>query len=199
MRVGVDVDGVLANFGNSFKYWLDITNRAELWKSGPTPMPYWEFYKDWPGWTTERFIEECNAAADAGVLFTGPPRGGAVEAMRKLKDDGHYIIVITDRSFGKTPQVSQDITYSWFELHGIPYDEIHFSADKTVVPTDVFVEDKLENYDALWHAGTPTVLVNRPWNKLYDDRYRIDSIVEFPPLVNTLALLSPSFSKANMV
>jgi len=184
MRVGFDLDGVLYNFGDSVKRYLDFTGRGDLWKSGPTPVPFWDFYKDW-GWTGAQFVELCNDGADAGFIFCGPARDNAVAAVKKVAAMGHEIIIITDRQFGSTPEVSHKNTRDWLELHQIPYNELHFSADKTIVPTDIFVEDKLENYDALVAAGTPTVLINRAWNQVDggDHRWRINDVKEYPAIV----------------
>lgn len=185
MRVGFDLDGVVYNFGDSVQRYLEATGQGHLWKSGPTPEPYWDFYKDW-GWTGKQFVELCNNGADDGYIFTGPVREGAVEAFQMVKDAGHTIVIITDRQFGTTPKVSQDHTREWLAQHGIPYDELHFSADKTIAPTDTFVEDKLENYDALDAAGVEVYLVNRAWNQVGRDchRRRIDNVLEYARIVS---------------
>ena len=189
MRVGFDLDGVLYNFGDSVKRYLEATGRQHIWKSGPNKKPYWDFYKDW-GWTGEEFVKMCNDGADAGYIFCGPARKGAPEMVRMVKDMGHTIVIITDRQFGSTPAVSHRNTRTWLNEHGIPFDELHFSADKTIVPTDIFIEDKLENYDHLITAGTPCVLVNRPWNETDggDMRVRVDSAREYPAYVNMIDL-----------
>jgi hypothetical protein len=179
MRVGWDIDGVGFTFGDSCHKHLLHTGRGHLWKSGPTPDPYWDWYKDW-GWTGAQFVEFCNEAADCGCLFSGPVRPGYAEAVKEVKALGHTNVFITDRAFGSTPQVSQDITYAWFEQHGIEFDELHFSPDKTIVWTDTYIDDKLTNYDALNEVGTEVYLLNRPWNTPHsDDRRRINTIEEY--------------------
>lgn len=179
LRVGFDLDGVLYNFGESVKRYLDQTEQGHLWKSGPTPAPYWDFYKDW-GWNGKQFVEFCDAGADAGVIFTGPAREDAANLVKAVKALGHTVVIITDRQFGETPEVSHENTRQWLAKHEIPYDELHFSADKNIVPTDMFIEDKLENYDALTEAGVDAYLVNRPWNDVEpDNRQRIDDITQY--------------------
>lgn len=186
-RVGFDLDGVLYNFGDSVKRYLDHIGKGHIWKSGPTPAPFWDFYKDWihdetkKPWTGGQFVELCNDGADAGFIFCGPAREGAVEAVGRVASLGHEIIIITDRQFGTTPKSSHNNTTEWLAQHGIEYDELVFSADKTCVPTDFFVEDKLENYDALVAAGVNTFLINRAWNVVDggDARQRISSVTEY--------------------
>lgn len=183
-RVGFDLDGVLYNFGDSVKRYLDATDRGHIWKSGPTETPFWDFYKDW-GWDSKQFVEMCNDGADAGYIFCGPARENAVEAVERVARLGHEVIIITDRQFGTTPKSSHDNTTEWLAQHGIEYDELVFSANKTCVPTDFFVEDKLENYDALVAAGTNTFLINRAWNVVDggDARMRINDVSDYATFV----------------
>src|SRR6478609_9245545 len=109
MRIGWDIDGVGFNFGDSCKRYLDHIGKGDLWKSGPTPDPYWDWYKDW-GWTTEEFLQFCHAGADAGFIFAGDVRPGYVEAINASKAMGHRNVFITDRSFGASPEVSEELT-----------------------------------------------------------------------------------------
>jgi hypothetical protein len=183
--VGNDLDGVGHVFGDSCKMHLDHTGRGHLWKSGPNPEPYWDWYKDW-GWTSKEFVEFCHEAADCGCLFNGPVRDGWLEMMYKQAEEGHYIVIITDRPFGSTPEVSEKITVDWLHEHDVYYDELIFSADKTCRWTDFFIDDKIENYDALTAAGTKAFLLNRPWNQVSggDARNRIDDLHEFTDAIN---------------
>lgn len=194
MRVGWDLDGVLFNFGDSVQRYLEHTGQGHLWKSGPNPTPYWDFYKDW-GWTGADFVKFCNDGADAEFIFCGPAREGAVEAMAFSRRMGHTNVIITDRQFGTTPESSHRNTRNWLEEHGFPYDELYFSADKTVAPTDLFIEDKLENYDALDAAGVEVYLINRAWNQIEDDtsRRRIDTLEQYVQVIAARTLQYSTF------
>lgn len=189
--VGWDIDGVGFTFGDSCRAHLDHTGRGHLWKSGPTPEPYWDWYKDW-NWTSAEFVKFCNEAADCGCLFTGGVRDGYKEAVEEVKSLGHTNVFITDRSFGSTPEVSHELTYKWFRENGIEYDELHFSADKTVRRVDLYIDDKLSNYDALDAAGVEVYLLNRPWNRTDepDARRRIDTIAEYVEKVKARSLVT---------
>lgn len=184
MIVVFDIDGVLFNFGDSVKRYLDIIGQGHLWKSGPTPTVFWDFYKDW-GWTGQEFVQMCNDGVDAGVIFRGPTRPGAVEAVNRVHDAGHIVIFVTDRQFGSTPAASHRATELWLDEHGFRYDGLIFSADKTIIPSHMSVEDKLENYDALDAAGSMVYLVNRQWNEVQggDNRRRINNVTEFADIV----------------
>lgn len=186
MRVGFDLDGVLYDFGNSVRRYLDSIERQYGWKDD-APEPHdWNFFEYW-GMDRDEFVQICHDGVDAGYIFQGDIRPNAKDAVKAVKAAGHQIVIITDRQFGCEPVQSHNATRAWLAEHGIVYDELYFSADKTVAPTDVFVEDKLENYDHLIMSGTPCALITRPWNIKDDMRMRINDISEYPEFVEEVA------------
>lgn len=174
MRVGLDSDGCIDTFGDGVHDTLKVWGLGHLWKSGKTPHAIWNFYEEW-GWTFEQFKELVDWGVDHGYIFSGHWRPGAIEAVGRIASLGHEIIIITDRSWGSDPRNSERNTIEAFSRAGIEYDELHFTAEKTSVPVDMMVEDRLDNYDALVANGTPTWLINRPWNHVEggDGRNRI--------------------------
>lgn len=186
MRTGWDIDGVGHTFSAGVLDHMHCEGVEDLWKSGPNPEPYWDWYKDW-GWTDQDFINFCNRAADHGCLFTGHVRPGYKEAIDRVANLGHEIIIVTDRSFGSSPEVSQRLTEEWFRDNDIGYDELIFSRDKTVGDCDTFIDDRLENYDALSaHMGVNPFLLNQAWNQvdnMPDGRKRLDSVTQYADLI----------------
>ncbi len=181
MRVGIDLDGCIHNFGKSLQNYLEtITHSYDC-----TDPQVWDFYKDW-GMTDIDFKKHCNDGVDAGIVFNGPQFPGAVQAVRRIKAAGHSIHFITDRFFGSDPRNSAAVTEGWLLHHGFPYDSLTFSPDKTVVATDVFVEDKAENYDMLEATGVRCYLINQPWNIEKDNRRRISGMTEFADILTML-------------
>lgn len=175
-RVGVDLDGVCYDFSSSLRYYLWGWCRYD---EATLPEPTrWEFYEDW-GLTLDQFIEVCNEGVNAGVIFShGDPFPGTKDALLALKAKGHTIHIVTDRSFGSNGR-SEGATRAWLDRHKLPFDSITFSADKTIVNTDFFVDDKLQNYDALRAAGVEVYLYDRPWNQDIEPRLRVPSLAAF--------------------
>jgi len=99
-----------------------------------------------------------------GTLHTGEypeigaPKQYAVEAMQRLKADGHYLIIWTCRE-GQYKAGMID----WLEKHGIPFDTVNehaggtdvFGYDARKVYADVYIDD--HNL-----GGLPT------WHEIYD-------------------------------
>lgn len=188
MRVGIDLDGVLFDFAESLRSYIrhaELDKTYNLCKGEP---PDWYFYRHW-GMTDQEFVKYCHDGVDAGFVFRGPARPNAKAALDRIRNLGHEIHIVTDRSFGSHPENSQKATYEWLYEHEIPFDTVTFSANKTVVPTDCFVEDKLENYDALKAAGVDVYLINRPWNIdateyiNHKPRKRIKDIIEYADII----------------
>jgi hypothetical protein len=178
MRIGWDLDGV--NYG-----FIEGCNDIRRSQGEPEFTPgVWYFYRE-VGMTDEDWVAWCHKAADDGLLFNHPPLPGAVDAFRRVKRLGHTNVVITDRAFGRTPQVSQKITTGWLNTERFEYDELYFDKDKTKYDVDMMVEDKLENYDALIDAGVDAYLIDRPWNQITggDARKRISDVSEFADMV----------------
>ena len=184
MRTGWDIDGVGHVFSAGFHDHMYCEGIEDLWKSGPNADPYWNWYEDY-GWSLQEFVEFCNRAADHGCLFTGHVRPGYFESMERVANLGHEIIIVTDRAFGASPEVSEWLTVEWLRANDANYDELIFSRDKTVGNCDTFIDDKLENYDALTNAGVNAFLLNQPWNRVDkpDYRKRIDTVEEYADLI----------------
>lgn len=189
LRVGVDLDGVCYDFADSLRLYLSESGLDLNYNVSLGEVDKWHFYRDW-GMTDEEFVQHCHDGVDAEWIFAvGIPRDNASDAVNFMRAFGNTVHIVTDRSFGKVPENSQRNTKLWLDVWGFGYDTLDFSADKTSVETDVFIEDKLENYDALEAAGVDVYLVDRPWNQ--DDsrcRKRVRSIQQFATLVGCMSV-----------
>ena len=149
MRLGIDLDGCCYGFVPSLAHFIYLdTGRKDF-----PPHTCYDFYSvDW-GYTLDEFLDFCHRGVDAGVVFGfGEPLTDSRETLIRLKEAGHSLHFVTDRRLG-SPGRSEEVTLGWLERVGIPYDTLTVSKDKTVVPTDLFVDDKPENVDALRGVG----------------------------------------------
>jgi hypothetical protein len=178
MRVGFDLDGVWYDFRQAHSDFE--LSRGNAHCNMGAVDPGWNYFEGW-GMSLDEWLASYRDGVDAGVLLRhGDPLPGAVESSRALAKMGHTIHVVTDRSVGTDLGASSRATAAWLAEHGFVFHSLTFSKDKTVVPVDVFIEDRKENADALVAAGTPCYLINRPWNAPADDgRLRVDTLAEF--------------------
>ena len=70
---------------------------------------------------------------------------------------GHTIHFVTDRFIGRK---AQQATVEWLQEHEIQYDSLTFSADKTLIKTDIFLDDKPSHVDDLRAVGVEAWLLN---------------------------------------
>jgi hypothetical protein len=190
LRVGVDLDGCAAMFHPTYINGLVFLGLLDPKDVPPIHDRYpYDFFESIYGYSYPEFKEQCDKAADAGILFA--------DAINEIYDAGHRVIIVTDRPFGTTPESSRRNTRNWLVEHGINYHDLVFSADKTCIQTDIFVEDKTSNFEALMAVGTETYLINRIWNEDFGPHEnRISSITEFPQKVKEFATSAKYLKRA---
>lgn len=183
LDVGVDIDGVL--------YPFDVAITAHLVAAGVAadpapPAARWHFYRDL-GLNGEQFAAACDQAVADGTLFArGEPYPGALAALGRIAAAGHRIHLVTARTGGDHDAVVV-ATRAWLAEYRMPHDALTFTADKTsVADLNFFVEDCVDNYDALAAAGTHVWLVERAWNAAPsggDRRRRVADLGAFADVV----------------
>lgn len=100
------------------------------------------------------------------------PVEGAVEKLKTLKGNGHYIIIQTARhmktcesNIGKLNARIAKVTLDWLEKHDIPYDEIYFGKPWA----NVYIDDnafRFENWGDINGDGSNLPASAEEKNKL---------------------------------
>ena len=159
MRLGIDLDGVVANF---IKGWMSRYNA--------------EFGAD----LTEDMVDHWDAAADlthfpdlsefwhwAGASGQGPTVfrdletfPGAISTLRSLAKD-HDIVILTMK-----PDWAAADTFAWIADNRIPTREVHLLRDKWRVPCDIYLDDSPYAVPGLVRNRPESVFCRfvRPWN-----------------------------------
>jgi 5'(3')-deoxyribonucleotidase len=157
LRLGIDLDGVVADFNGGWmaRYNLEfgtVLTAADVhtWE-GLHELTHFETMDEFWTW----------AQLGATSFFRDlPVFQGAIETMVDLARE-HRIVIISSKFDWSIPD-----TLEWMGQHRIPAREIHFVWDKTSVPCDVYLEDAPHNIDALvsGHPGALVCRMVRPWN-----------------------------------
>lgn len=162
LRIGFDLDGVLYDFRKALSDYLVASGRVEC--SLDRALPHWDFFEGW-GLTLDEYLALYRAGVDEGfVLRVGEPLPGTLEEIKRVADAGHTIHIVTDRSIASDPKLPGQLTEAWLLEHGVPFDSLTLSSDKTSVATDYFIDDRYDNYVARINAGMSCHLLTRPWN-----------------------------------
>lgn len=184
LDIGLDLDGVMYDFDNTLKHYL-VEYEGFDPDTLPLPPLSWNFYKDQWGMTDEEFVTHCVNATNRGVMFKhGEPFEDVVEVVNRLRDNGHRIHIITNRSFGEKAHHN---TSDWLREYGIPFDSLIFAKWKPIVRPDVMLDDYARNYTDMWDAGVETWLFDRPWNQDFETEYRVFGWLEFEQVIERKA------------
>ena len=163
LDVGVDLDGCVYPFVEVLRDWIHLDTDRPL-SALPTPTS-WHFFEEQWGYSRDEFLAHVARGVNAGVIFrSGLPIPGSIRALHQIAEAGHRIHIVTARFAPGAETSVAESTRWWLETYDVPHASLTISADKSVVDTDVFIDDSPTNYAALEAAGTYPWFFDRPWN-----------------------------------
>lgn len=171
MNIGIDIDGVLTNDDD---YILDCTSKYcyENNIKGFENADLYEYRKfDWD----ENTIDDYRNKYFINYIKNEPARKFASEIIKRLREDGHKIIIITARyktfENGKIGDDNiRECTLNWLKENDINYDKIIFTKPPKV-------KEIIENKIDLMLEDSPTTIneiVKVVKVLYYDTRYNKD-------------------------
>mgnify|MGYP001811917705 FL=1 len=158
MRLGIDLDGVVADFNSGWMrhYGADFgvaltPEDARVWNGIPDLTHFADMRAFWE-WAEQRGTPSFFRHLD---LFEGAT--DALEDLSKV----HDLVILT----GKPDWAVHD-TYSWIAEHGLPTREVHVPDDKWLVPCDIYLDDSPEQLAELarFRPEAEVCRFVRPWN-----------------------------------
>ncbi len=183
MRLGIDLDGVVANFT---KGWMWFYNREFGTELTVEDSQRWSDLVDLTHFTDiDEFWQWSSDLDGRSVFWHLEPFPGAVDALRALADEGHDIVIVTTK-----PAFAVDDTHRWIEKHGIPAAEIHILEDKWLVPCHVYVDDGPHILPGLVQRRPEATVCRyvRPWNHPVPGAIDVHDFDEFREVVDRLAV-----------
>lgn len=163
MIIGIDLDGVAYDFVSAMRKYAHEVYEVPL-ETMPTAVS-WDFpVHDW-GWTMEEFLNVFEEGVNSLEIFnTGDPYPGVKEGIDRLRAAGHHVHIVTHRESVGEPGIAVISTVTWLAHHGIAYDSISFTKNKSIVRADVFIEDNVNNFLDLWKNDIPSFIRTQPYN-----------------------------------
>lgn len=142
MRIGIDIDNCISNFNDTLlKEYLK--HDKELRNTGIINDNPEYLRKGMFDWTEE---EESNFYNENIENFAKQfkPIEDSPYYIKKLKEDGHEIYIITGRNNGEYKDPYK-LTEEWLDKYGIVYDKLIFTnAYKVYEKTEVCIKDKID-------------------------------------------------------
>ncbi len=147
MIISIDIDGVLVDREN-----YQVNKAIEFAKKNGLPFDVVDEkaynVHNMFGWSREIFYKFWEEYLwDYATL---PPIGGVKEVFKKLKADGHKLVINTSRWLSETGNPESEkmraTVKAWFEKHNLQFDELVFAdGDKVSVikkfKADIHIED----------------------------------------------------------
>jgi hypothetical protein len=155
----IDIDNTLWQFSDAF--YLELT---KINGNFPTP-DRWSSYNVWEGYCSiEDFISAISTIHHNQNSDQYQPYPESREFLSSLRGHGFHIIIASHR----TPETRQP-TEQWLTRHGLPYDELHLSLDKTVLfpKADIVVDDSPLTLEKAIESGALGAGLLFPWNGGY--------------------------------
>ena len=151
MRIGIDIDGVLTNIE---RFIIDYGSKFCIENNIPLQIKTGIYdEQETFGWTEQQTIKFWNEYI---VYYATeyPAREFAADIIKKLKEEGHEIYLLTARNNYGVPSTHLDrmpeLVSGWLKKNDIPYDKIIYT-EGSKLPycvgnyLDVMVEDKPSN------------------------------------------------------
>lgn len=162
MKIGIDLDGVIADLTTELVYRLDkigIKTNPYRWKSLRLENEIDGVSADW-------MAEQIN---DPLFYMNVPAYEDAFYAINEWFYSGNDVYIITTR-----PTDCLDVSQDWLDQWGIPYNNIYAGIkhrEKIEVINDLniaaMVEDNPEECEVIVETGINTFIISRSWNRDY--------------------------------
>lgn len=187
LRLGIDLDGVVADFNAG---WIERYNaefdaellpeHVDVWDAPTTLTHFLDMREFWRWAARSGHAPNGDGASIFRIL---EPYHGAVEALGRLARR-HRVVIVTTK-----PRFAIHDTFAWIAEHRIPTTEVHIVDDKASVRCDVYLDDADHNLERLRgeHPDATVVRFVRPWNRPHDGILDIVDWVGFEQLVDAAA------------
>ena len=187
MNIGIDIDDTIANtYDVLFKYVQEytihdiVTDREKANRDIIAQM----YYTNFRNGDKKQDKEFFDKYYEKTVLKVKPKRN-AVENIKKLKEEGNQIYLITAR-FPSNKFNIEELTKNWLEKYNIPYDKLILNSQNKVIVAkendiDIFVDDSIKNCTAMAKAGIKTYMMDTIINKDFESE-NIERVYSWPHL-----------------
>lgn len=155
--LGIDIDGVCANFGACANDFLEEKTGFRI---EPTR---WEWFRDYPN-GEHWWREFWKPGVASFYLAKAKPVPGAASCLSLLWLAGHEIQYITHRN----PRYFE-VTQAWLHGHRFPcvgnLTHVEKNGDKSEVPCDLYLDDHVDNVRTLLRSGQQAFVFDAAYNR----------------------------------
>ena len=179
MKIAIDIDSTLHD------YWEQFAAAAK--RRFGVDLPYdqqvtWDIVQLRP-----EQVRACIAETHAEHhVLSAEPYPGAAEAIRRWKERGHVIHIMSHRDVE-----AHGFTQRWLDGAGVPCDELHCSDDKVTrcaeIGIDVLIDDSPVTLQLALDHGIRAATILHPWNRELVEEEDVIGAEDWPSLERELA------------
>ncbi len=177
MRLGIDLDGVVADFNSG---WMRRYNEQFGTELDPSMVTTWNAMLGLTRFASMQEFWSWAHGSDGPSIFRDlPVFPDAVPALRRLSVD-HDIVILTTK-----PRWAIHDTFAWIAEHRVPTREVHMITRKWEVDCDVYLDDAPHLLPRLVVSRPNATIARfvRPWNQPVDGVHDVDDWPAFEELV----------------
>ena len=163
MNIAIDIDDTITNTYETLLPMVAIhygLNIDQLFKKKPSYKSIEKMMTDYKSFARENYSR---------IAKMVPVKKDAAEIIRKLKDEGHRIIIVTARNnagFGDPYQTCAD----YLTANDIPFDKLIVNVSNkakecVLENVDLFIDDDTMNCKAVKRRGIPTLQMKTIFSK----------------------------------
>lgn len=168
--IGVDLDEVVAQYVAGIREFMAKRNNVP---EDQIPVLYPEIdtyeFTNWGEEFVANYREYHGEAVEAGIYATLKAYEYASEMLWKLSDEGYHIRIVTSR-FVRKNQHSYVMwtTGQFLDDNNIPFRDIAFTALKTEIYADVYLDDAPKNIKAFQEQGSDYIIFDKAYNREFE-------------------------------
>ena len=171
LTILVDMDDTIENLCTAWVEWLNINHGTSVL---PTDIVEWNICKAFPTLTPSQVYAPLYTE---DFWHTVKPIEGAAEALFKLKNEGHRIVIVTASDTDTVTYKMNHVLYKYFPF--LTYKDVVITSQKDLIDGDVMIDDNPMNFDHENPTRKLNILFTAPHNANFDDEkaglYRADA------------------------
>lgn len=182
MNIGVDIDDTITNSYETLLTIISMKYGLNYKKIIQKNLNYEQIYNSLENFDT--YKKDLHTFMAKAV----PLKENVVEVLKKLKEEGNNIILITARNYDEYHEPYK-ITIEYLEKNSIPYNKLFVNISNKgelckKENIDIFIDDNIKHCNSVKNVGIRTVQFNTSFVPKLDDVEHVSSWLEFYELIH---------------